>query len=210
MASSSTIEWTESTWSPVTGCSVLSPGCKKCYAMRLAGGRLKHHPSREGLTTPTKNGPVWTGEVRFNEQWLYQPDQWKKPRRIFVAAHSDLFHESVPDKWIDRIFAVMFNNDRHIFQVLTKRAERMHAYMTDPETPERIRTVFVEYVRQYVRDSDVPIKEDPNAWVATIDWPVKNVWVGVSVENQETANERIPFLLRTIICCPMGISRAMA
>lgn len=104
MADHSTIEWTDATWQPITGCSIVSPGCTNCYAMRIAGTRLRHHPSREGLTNPSKAGPVWNGKVRFNEQWLLQPLQWKKPRRIFVCAHGDLFHESVPDEWIDKIF----------------------------------------------------------------------------------------------------------
>ena len=73
MADHTKIEWTDSTWNPITGCSVTSPGCKHCYAMQLAGTRLKHHESRAGLTQDTSAGPVWTGEVRFNAQWLDQP-----------------------------------------------------------------------------------------------------------------------------------------
>ena len=107
MADGTHIEWTDATWNPVTGCSVVSPGCTNCYAMKLAGTRLKHHPSREGLTRETKAGPVWTGEVRFNREWLTQPLGWKRPRRIFVCAHGDLFAEGVPDEWIDQVFAVM-------------------------------------------------------------------------------------------------------
>src|SRR4051812_9194595 len=101
MADNTHIEWTDATWNPVTGCSVVSPGCTNCYAMRLAGTRLKHHPSRYGLTHDTKAGPVWNGEVTFNRPWLDQPLRWKRPRRIFVAAHGDLFHEAVHDEWID-------------------------------------------------------------------------------------------------------------
>lgn len=98
------IEWTDATWNPITGCSVVSAGCKHCYAMKLAGTRLRHHPSRAGLTVETNAGPVWNGQVRFNGQWLNQPIRWQMPRRIFVCAHGDLFHESVPDDWIDQIF----------------------------------------------------------------------------------------------------------
>ena len=93
MADNSGIEWTGATWNPITGCSVVSPGCTNCYAMRLAGTRLRHHPSRTGLTQQTKAGHVWTGEVRFNEQWIDQPFRWKRPRDIFVCAHGDLFHD---------------------------------------------------------------------------------------------------------------------
>lgn len=129
MADVSKIEWTDATWQIITGCSVTSPGCKRCYAMRLAGTRLQHHPSRAGLTIMSAAGPVWTGEVRFNEQWLDQPLQWTKPRMIFVCAHADLFHESVPDAWIDRVFDVMARATWHTFQVLTKRSARMRVYM---------------------------------------------------------------------------------
>ena len=107
MAETSSIEWTDATWQPITGCSVVSPGCTNCYAMGLAGTRLRNLPSRVGLTRPSKAGPVWTGEVHVNEAWLLEPLKWRRPRKIFVCAHGDLFHEAVPDEWIDRVFAVM-------------------------------------------------------------------------------------------------------
>jgi len=129
LSDKSKIEWTDATWNPITGCAIDTPGCINCYAMRLAGTRLKHHPSRKGLTKMVKGKPVWTGEVRLNEAWLKQPLQWARPRRIFVCAHGDLFYESVPDEWIDKVFAVMALASRHTFQVLTKRADRMRAYI---------------------------------------------------------------------------------
>ena len=129
MAEHSTIEWTDATWNPITGCSVISPGCKNCYAMKLAGGRLQHHPSRAGLTQPSAAGPVWNGLVRFNMEWLEQPLHWKRPRDVFVCAHGDLFHESVPDQWIADVFGVMHAASWHTFQVLTKRAARMRALL---------------------------------------------------------------------------------
>lgn len=129
MAESTNIEWTDATWQIVTGCDIESPGCKNCYAMKLAGGRLQHHPSRIGLTKPSAAGPVWTGEIRFNEQWLRQPLEWKRPRMIFVAAHGDLFHPGVTEMMLDNIFGVMWQASHHTFQVLTKRAERAAAYM---------------------------------------------------------------------------------
>jgi Bacteriophage protein gp37 len=116
MADGTKIEWTDATWNPVTGCSVVSPGCTNCYAMRLAGTRLKHHPSRAGLTIDTKAGPVWNGKVRFNEQWPSEPLRWKRPRRIFVCAHGDLFAEGVPDEWMDQVFAVMALAPQHVFR----------------------------------------------------------------------------------------------
>ena len=160
MADRSRIEWTDATWNPITGCSVVSPGCTNCYAMKLAGGRLRNHPSRQGLTRLQKKGagwrPVWTGEVRFNEQWLDQPLRWQRPRRVFVCAHGDLFHEHVPDEWIDRVFAVMALAGDHTFQVLTKRAERMHEYLSGCAASERIHSV----IESWLNESSMPISRD--------------------------------------------------
>jgi len=190
MADKTKIEWTDATWSPITGCSVVSPGCTNCYAMRLAGTRMKNHWSRKGLTKDSKAGPVWNGQVRFNEQWLLQPLAWSRPRLIFVCAHADLFHEGVSEVWIDQIFAVMALAPQHRFQVLTKRSARMRKY----------------FVASYRHDA---IDEAMNA-IAPPHWhkrelqdyskdglPLPNVWLGVSVEDQARADERIPDLLET-------------
>lgn len=184
MADNSKIEWTDATWNPITGCSVFSPGCTNCYAMRLAGTRLKHHPSRKGLTQDTKAGPVWTGEVRFNEAWLDQPLRWKTPHRIFVVAHGDLFAEAVPDEWIDRVFAVMALAPQHTFQCLTKRAARMREYLSALEARGA----------GLCRATHRLIQGDPGE---APPWPLPNVWLGVSVEDQARADERIPELLAT-------------
>lgn len=188
MADGSSIEWTDATWQPITGCSIVSPGCTNCYAMKLAGGRLRHHPSRKGLTNDSKAGPVWNGEVRFNEKWLLQPLEWKQPRRIFVCAHGDLFHESVPDEWIDQVFAVMALSPQHTFQVLTKRAGRMRDYFAKlQDTCERDDRLG-RLIRAVSVDDDACLK---------IKWPLANVWLGVSTERQQEADERIPLLLQT-------------
>lgn len=160
MSDNTAIEWADATWNPITGCSIVSPGCANCYAMRLAGGRLRHHPTRAGLTKMSNAGPVWTGEVRFNDGVLDQPLRWRRPRRIFVCAHGDLFHEHVPWTWIDRVFSVMLAAPQHQFLVLTKRAERMRMFCSGRIT-------------------------------------LLNVWLGVSVEDQRTADVRIPVLLAT-------------
>lgn len=194
MADNSKIEWTEATWNPITGCSVVSPGCTNCYAMRLAGTRMKHHESRAGLTIDTKAGPVWNGEVRFNEKWLDQPLRWKRERMIFVCAHGDLFHESVPDEWIDRVFAIMALAPQHTFQVLTKRAERMRDYFGRSFEDQALRDAFIEGAAQSIYAARSG--EDPSAWLA-IHMPLPNVWLGVSAEDQRRADERIPDLLRT-------------
>jgi protein gp37 len=159
MADHSTIEWTDATWNPITGCKVKSPGCRVCYAMKLAGTRLKHHPSRKGLTKPTKNGPVWNGKVRFNEGWLEDPLRWRRPRMIFVCAHGDLFYEDVPDAWIDRAFDAMERAHWHTFQVLTKRSARMKAYVNrryaDRLAPPHI-WFMVSAERQREADERIP------------------------------------------------------
>lgn len=185
MADGTKIEWTDATWNPITGCSVVSPGCTNCYAMKLAGTRLKHHPSRDGLTRDSKAGPVWTGDVRFNPDWLDQPLRWKKPRMIFVCAHGDLFAEGVKDEWLDQIFAVMALAPQHTFQVLTKRPERMRDYLTGRLLEHRFVAAQVQF--------KFPIPS-PGRWPHM---PLPNVWCGVSVEDQRRAEERIPILLDT-------------
>lgn len=196
MADHTKIEWTDATWNPITGCSVATPGCTNCYAMKLAGTRMKHHPSRAKLTIDTKAGPAWNGEVRFNEEWLTQPLNWKKPRRIFVCAHADLFHESVPDAWIDRVFAVMALAPQHTFQVLTKRSKRMLDYITEHGSG------FGDTISVLERVADQAgrmMEEGDNAADCVLGdpWPLPNVWLGVSVEDQKRADERIPDLLAT-------------
>ncbi|MFQ6756738.1 phage Gp37/Gp68 family protein [Cereibacter sphaeroides] len=212
MAETSTIEWTDATWNPITGCTLASPGCQFCYAADLAATRLSQHPSRAGLARRNAAGvAAWTGEVRLNEQWLEQPLRWKRPRRIFVCAHADLFHEAVPDEWIDRVFAVMALAPQHTFQVLIKRAARMRGYVS------KLDIYALEEADEW-RDADhrVACDDDPNgspAWHAQTaaledalsaartcleaGKPLPNVWLGVSAEDQQRADERIPDLLAT-------------
>lgn len=202
MADNTHIEWTDATWNPITGCSIVSPGCTNCYAMALAGTRLKNHPSRRGLTKQVNGKHVWTGAVRFNEQWIYQPLHWAKPRQIFVCAHGDLFAEGVPDAWIDQVFAVMALAPSHTFQVLTKRPGPMKRYLSDPETVERVYDLVMDMV---VVDGAKAILTTPRTHdvappgnkVMLGLWPLPNVWLGVSVEDQRRADERIPILLDT-------------
>ena len=145
----SSIEWTESTWNPVTGCTKISPGCKHCYAERMAI-RL------QAMGQPNyRNG----FKVTLHEHQLDAPLKWRKPQRIFVNSMSDLFHDDVPFPFIQRIFDIMRRASWHQFQILTKRSERLAN--CDPE----------------------------------IHWP-RNVWMGVSVENQDYTF-RIDHLRRT-------------
>lgn len=201
MADHSKIEWTDATWNPVTGCSVVSPGCTNCYAMKLAGTRLKHHPSRAGLTRDTKAGPVWTGEVRTNWDWIDQPLRWAKPRNIFVCAHGDLFHEGVPDEDIAQIYGVMIAAHHlrgHTFQVLTKRPSRARELLTSDMFWDQAMAV----ASSEIMDRTDPLNrrsDDARARCGTYDGhnPPPGIWLGVSAEDQARANERVPALLAT-------------
>lgn len=189
MADKTKIEWSDATWNVITGCSPVSPGCANCYAAQLAGTRLKNHPSRAGLTKEVNGRPVWTGDVRFNEEWLTLPLRWKKPRRIFVCAHSDIFHSNVPDEWLDKIFAVMVLASQHTFQVLTKRPERMRAYIH----------AIMDGQRQLASSATTIKSGLAGMAVASVlkKGIIHNVWLGVTAENQEQANKRIPLLMGT-------------
>lgn len=186
VADNTKIEWADATLNYVNGCSVLSPGCTNCYAMKQA----HRFPVRQGLTVKTKGGMVWTGEVRDNDKALQQAFAWKRGRRIFWNAHGDLFHESVPDEWIDRLFAVCAMTRQHTHMILTKRSARMRAYFD----ARREGDPWAE-AADYAADL-AGIEEHP--WVLEPgDLPLRNVWLGVSVEDQQRANERIPDLLAT-------------
>ena len=126
----SDIEWTDKTWNPVKGCFKVSPGCKNCYAIRMAE-RLQamKHPLYQG--TVIRNGkPNWTGKIGLNETLLAEPLKWKKPAKIFVNSMSDLFYEEVPDEFIKQTFNTMLQADWHQFQILTKRPERAKSFLT--------------------------------------------------------------------------------
>ena len=127
-AQSSKIEWTESTWNPVRGCTRVSEGCRFCYAERIAARFSGKGMAYEGLAENTKAGPRWTQQVILVPELINEPLKWKKPRRIFVNSMSDLFHEKVELSDIQKVFAVMEKADRHQFQILTKRAERLLAF----------------------------------------------------------------------------------
>ncbi len=126
MGTNSKIEWTEATWNPVAGCSIISPGCTNCYAMRMAKrleamGQQKYRD----LTRHSGGRPKWNGHIRLDETSLSIPRSWKHGRMIFVNSMSDLFHEDVPVHFIQRVFDVMRECPHHTFQVLTKRSDRL-------------------------------------------------------------------------------------
>lgn len=139
MVSKSTIEWTEATWNPVAGCSVLSPGCTNCYAMRLAYrldamGQGKY----ESLTRVSGGRPKWTGEIRIDPISLTAPHRWRRSRMIFVNSMSDLFHERVPVDFIVSVFGVIRDTPQHTYQILTKRADRLSQLAPNLEWPRNL------------------------------------------------------------------------
>lgn len=120
------IEWTDSTWNPVAGCTIITPGCTNCYAMRMAA-RLDAMgvDKYAGLTRKSGGRYIWTGRISLDEAALAVPAHWRKPRKIFVNSMSDLFHPDVPTEFIARVWAAMAAAPQHSFQILTKRPERM-------------------------------------------------------------------------------------
>lgn len=193
MSATSSIEWTDKTWNPTRGCSIVSPGCHHCYAMKQAHRFSGPGKAYEGLTKQTKAGPQWTSVVRTVEDALLEPLSWRKPQRVFVNSMSDLFHEDVPDEFIDKVFAVMALAHRHTFQILTKRAERMLQYFAD----EASRCGRIAEIIQPMRTDERPVGPLPHLDGGEQWWPLQNVWLGVSAEDQQRADERIPLLLQT-------------
>ena len=167
----SNIEWTEETWNPTTGCDRVSPGCDNCYALTMAK-RLNAMGSEKYQTDgdPRTSGPGFG--VAVHHDALTIPLRWRKPRTVFVNSMSDLFHPKVSDHFIAGVFSTMAATPQHTYQILTKRAPRMRALLNNPD------------------------------WVASIynpqaPWPLPNIWLGVSAENQEQADRRIPELVKT-------------
>ncbi|MCP4678083.1 MAG: phage Gp37/Gp68 family protein [Deltaproteobacteria bacterium] len=182
MGNKSKIEWCDATWNPVVGCTPISPGCTHCYAERMA----------------------------HRSHMLERPFRWKRPRRIFVCSMSDLFHEAVPFEFIAAVFGVMAANLQHTFMVLTKRADRMLEFFewlitckewlhSPGDGPAQLR----QRVRSHLprRTSMMIQMEPPNDSFGPqtpTPWPLPNVWLGVTTENQAMADKRIPVLLQ----CP--------
>lgn len=207
------IEWADRVWNPIAGCSIVSPGCTNCYAMKMAHriegmnaalGRRNHYA---GLTTKSKAGAVWTGKVAVAADNIFlAPLSWKKPARVFANSMADLFHEDVPDDVIDRAFAVMALCPHLTFMVLTKRAARMRQYWGGPSgntSPTGFRCPRLNHVLNVA--DHMSRRDHPAAFsalAANVQQIAKaghfpNVWLGVSTEDQARADERIPDLLAT-------------
>ena len=198
------IQWTDRTWNPVVGCRKVSEGCRHCYAEkmanRLAGmaradeaagrnaGRKSHY-----LPVINERGK-WNGTVQLVPEALADPLRWRKPSMVFVGSMSDPFHEDVPFDFIDRVFAIMALCPQHTFQVLTKRPERMAEYLAVPWDERSLETGLDAIVLQR-KYGDPPWQPDAKLW------PLPNVWLGTSVEDQATADLRIPHLIQ----CPAAV-----
>lgn len=212
MSTGTKIQWTQATWQVTAGCSRVSEGCGGasgggCYAERMAHrlGSNPQTPQYHGLTRKTSKGPRWTGEVRLLPERLSEPLRWRKPRRVFVDSMSDLFHEDVPDEYIAAVFGVMAACPQHTFQVLTKRPQRaakwfewLHARGWGKDAAHWWVEECIDYAIRHA--GDLPKRRDPFDGLPH-DWPLPNVWLGTSVEDQATADERIPHLLQ----CPAAV-----
>jgi len=186
------IEWTDYSWNPIRArrldngklghhCEHVSEGCRNCYSESMN--------RRLGTGLDFKPGHRADVEIFLDEKMLLAPLRWKKPRRIFVNSMTDTFAEFVKDEWIDRMFAVMALCPQHTFQVLTKRPGRMQTYCCDPQS-QRIWRLACN------------MGQPGRALSATLakfgsPWPLPNIWLGISAEDQATADERIPLLLQT-------------
>lgn len=211
MAEFSPIEWTEGTWNPLLGCDKCSAGCKFCYAIRTAW-RLMHNPNPTiaaayaGLVEQRPDGSLnWTGRINLLPERLKQPIAWKEPKKIFVNSQSDLFHVNVPDAFIDQVFAVMGVCPQHTFQVLTKRADRMCDYVRGLRERSANRyflpALFDNAAGLIDAAGDLKLADylwkAANKHAGKNTFPLPNVHLGVSVEDQKAADERIPHLLST-------------
>ena len=192
MSATTKIEWATKTWNPLRGCSKVSDGCRNCYAIRQAHRFSGPGMPYEGLTEKTAAGVNWTGKIRLVSEALDEPLYWncKKPERVFVNSMSDLFHPAVPDKFIDQMFSIMYFVPWHTFIILTKRPERMLRYMTAPDRKKKI-AAWIGTGGVY------PARRGNDRRAQEMVWPLHNVWLGVSVEDQRAADKRIPLLLQT-------------
>ena len=190
MSTNTSIEWATKGWSPIIGCDRVSSGCDRCYAINTAHIRSRHpNPKIANAfagTTERRDGRIdWTGKVNLLPGRLTDPLTWRKPERIFVNSMSDLFHDSVPDEYIAKVFAVMALAPQHTFQVLTKRHARMRSLLNSGP----FQTAVAEHILARTDADEVKDAGDP--------FPLPNVWLGVSTENQQWADIRIPALLDT-------------
>lgn len=216
MATNTRIEWADASINPLVGCSKVSPACDHCYAERMAA-RMVHNPAvaQRYAGTVDAHGK-WTGKINLRSSEMEKTLRWRKPQRIFVGSMSDLFHPSVPDEHLDEVFACILashtlaNCANHTFMLLTKRPDRMREYLSaGPSTLiERWAKAGDGWI--ILDNEDVCFSEtiesivswgpqlDYKPWAYTYQlFPLPNVWLGTTVEDQARADERVPELLAT-------------
>lgn len=170
----SRIEWTDCSWNPTVGCTKVSSGCDHCYAETI---------------TERFHGKGAFAEVKLHHDRIDAPLRWRKPRRVFVNSMSDLFHDRVPDEFIGSVFEVMAKTPHHTFQILTKRHGRMRALLN--------KWAAEGFRHDWAGPGTAVFRRQDMCWVGPVTWPLPNVWLGVSTEDQRTADLRIPALLET-------------
>src|SRR6478735_4590547 len=182
MSANTSIQWTDRTWNPVRGCSRVSAGCDNCYAMNMAHRFSGASKPFEGLTTIRRGKVDWAGVARFIPEQLGAPLKWRKPARVFVNSMSDLFHPSLSNEEIAAVFWVMAACPQHTFQVLTKQPKRAAEWF---KVGEELTALAGERLAA------------ENGWRHAHEgehWPLPNVYLGVSAENQEAWNARLSFV----------------
>jgi protein gp37 len=209
MATDTSIEWADKTWSPIIGCDRVSPGCDSCYAISTARIREGNpHPriaaAFAGTTQRTEAGVDWSGRINLLADRLTEPLRWKTSRKVFVNSLSDLFHKNVPDDFIAKVFAIMALTPQHSYQLLTKRHARMRSVLNDHCTcgnghvpGVHFRSAMAWAVSKANPERIPGVPDDAEQRVYNAPWPLPNLHLGVSVENQHWANIRIPALLDT-------------
>ncbi len=202
MSEKTGISWTNSTWNPVVGCTRVSAGCDNCYAVRSTRRLAGRLPLYQGLVNPGKGH--FNGTVRTAPERLNQPMRWKRPRRIFVNSMSDLFHEGVPFGFIAAVFGVMWYARQHTFQILTKRPERAMAFFRwvsrmigeNMTTGERESVEVDALAGCQIEAGKHGVNFAPfDPTILRHTWPLPNVWIGTSVEDQSVLEERMTALM---------------
>lgn len=175
-----TIQWTDETWNPVTGCTRVSEGCRHCYIETTPPFRM--------------HGRKLGDPIQLHPDRLDAPLHWKKPRRVFVNSLSDLFHEDVPDEFMVSVYAVMVAAYQHTFQVLTKRPDRRRQLLSLCSFREQVAYESAKAINKLREPHSLQATQNLAYWNFDAS---KNIHEGVSIENQQTADERIPILLQT-------------
>lgn len=176
------ISWCDETINPIIGCSKTSPGCANCYAEPMARRLAAMGKAGYGGVI---TGKLWSGKTAFVGSALNKPYGWKSPRSVFIGSMGDCFHESVPFNWIERVLGMVASNPQHIFIMLTKRAQRMQEFFLNTDMAGQLACLY-----------QLAVGTDPETCQKD-NWPLPNLVLGVTAENQQTANERIFTLLHT-------------